>query len=247
MDVDYIVICTGDEDLNAEIAGELQSTLTRLGGDADIFQVSYDNIIHLKNKKGEEPQLIVSKLYTREFMDIHYADKVAMSINHIYCKGESAEADWNKTKFFDRMSSRASADFAPAFMKMTGITKEELITTDKWKELSEVQLENLSKTEHLRWNAFHYSMGYSRMSDEVFKERCDIYHKDIEEKGRSSVKIQKDQNKYQHICLVDWDELDEISEKYRQVTGDLSKDYKKDDTNNVMMLAEVIKNAESLE
>lgn len=85
------------------------------------------------------------------------------------------------------------------------------------------------------------------ISDEVFKERCDSYLKDIEEKESSSVKIQKDQNKYQHSCLVDWDELDAISEKYRQVTGDLSKDYKKDDTNNVMMLAEVIKNAESLE
>lgn len=238
--LDYIVVCTGDVEKNAEITGDIQSTLVRFDGHADVFQCTYDNIIHLHKVDGGESRLQITNLYTRKNIDIAYADNMAMQINHVYCGGDSAQSDWSKARFLDKMSCRASADFATAFLKMTGLSKEDVLDNNKWDELSKEQLLNLSKTEHLRWCAFHYSHGYTQMPEEMFEERCRAYKEEVEKLGSSKIRIQKDENKFTHICLVDWDELDELSEKYKEVTGATNKDYKQDDTNNVLMFKKVL-------
>lgn len=239
--LDYIVVCTGDEDTNSEIAGEIQSTLGRLNTHAQVFQCSYDNIIHQRHDISGEYSLEITKLYTIDNLDISIVDKEAMALNHIYCGGQSAQSDWNNARFVDRMSSRASANFIRAYLRLTGFTEEEVVNEGKWESLTPLQIENLSKTEHLRWCSFFYSLGYRTMSEAVFDERCGQYLREIEDNGTSKIKIQKDDVKFLHACLIDWDELDELTEKYRAVTGDSKKDYKVDDTNNVMLLPQILK------
>lgn len=238
--VDYIVVCTGNEDLNSEIAGEIQSTLKRLKAHAQVFQCSYDNIIHQRHEENGEYSLEVTDLYTADNMCITSVDKRAMVLNHIYCGGKSALDDWKKARFIDRMSSRASADFSTAYLKITGFSEDDVIKSDVWKNLDDIQKENLSKTEHLRWCAFFYSLGYEPMSKLVFDQRSKQYLDEIERLGKSSIKIQKDDEKLLHACLVEWDDLDELTQMYRAVTGDTKKDYKIDDTNNVMLVPQIL-------
>lgn len=239
-ELDYIVVCTGNEDRNSEIAGEIQSTIKRLKGHAQVFQCSYDNIIHQCHDDDGEYTLKMTELYTLDNLNISIADSRAMELNHIYCGGKSAIEDWNNARFIDRMSSRASANFSNAYLKMTGFSEEDVIKGNKWDTLTDIQKLNLSKTEHLRWCAFFYSLGYKRMSDEDFEAKCAAYKNEKAIKGSSKIKIQKDDDKLLHICLVPWDDLDELTEKYREVTGDKNKDYKLDDTNNVMLLPKII-------
>lgn len=56
---------------------------------------------------------------------------------------------------------------------------------NKWK----IKLVNVSICEHLRWNASHFMMGYTKMSGNDFK-------------GSSC-----NEKKRQHLCLVDWEDL----------------------------------------
>ena len=134
------------------------------------------------------------------------------------------------------MSSRASADFAPAYLYMThtdGKTaaKEGLVLTDRQKD-------NLGKTEHLRWNAFHFVSGYSPMPDDVFEKRAEIYRAQ-KAAGKSEIRIGKDQENRLHACLVSWEELDELSAKENRVTGG-NTDYKEYDIRNVLAVPELL-------
>lgn len=238
--LDYIVVCTGDDIENSEIVGEVQSTLRRMNGHAKVFQCSYNMIIHQRYSEDGQYKLHVTNLYTKDNMSISHIDSKAMELNHIYCRGESAIEDWRNASFINRMSSRASADFAPAFLRMTGFKTEDVVDGDKWDKLSNEQILNLSKTEHLRWCAFFYSLGYRLMPEEILKDRCDEYIREVEASGSSSIKIQKDDRNYLQACLVGWDELDDLTRLYRQVTGDMQKDFKEDDTHNVMLLPKII-------
>lgn len=238
--LDYVVVCTGNAELNADVTGKIQSTIKRRNGKAAVFQCSYNHVIYFDSEESDKGCLQITPVYSKKNLDIAYADERAMHLNHIYCRGNSALEDWSGTKFFDRMSCRASADFAPAFLRMVGTTRDEVLNNGKWDELTSVQLMNLAKTEHLRWCAFHYSMGYEKMPDEIFEKRAKQYLEEKEKQGYSKIKIQKDQEHYLHTCLVDWDELDTICERYRKVTGDENKSYKQDDANNVLMLSKIL-------
>ena len=61
---------------------------------------------------------------------------------------------------------------------------------------------------------------------------------EIKEHGSSSVKMTKDMEKRTHVCLVNWDELDEISEIENSLTHD-NADYKENDRRNVDLIAEI--------
>lgn len=148
------------------------------------------------------------------------------------------EENWFRCDYFSRMSSRASADFADAFIKASGMTKEQILSPD-WKP-DAVLLENLGKTEHLRWCAFHYTMGFRPMTEAEYESRCTAYRKEIAENGSSNIRIGKDLTKRIHACLIDWDALDELSARENAVTGN-DTDYKQMDIDNVLLLPELLK------
>jgi hypothetical protein len=154
-------------------------------------------------------------------------DDRAKQINHYYC-GEDGDAEkqWAECDYFSRMSCRASADFLTALFKRLELLGKE--------ELSEEFIENLSKTEHLRWCAFHYSMGFSKMDEETIKKRAERYLED------GTVRITKDMSLRQHACLVPWDELDKLSQYENSITGK-NTDYKQIDRDNIRVMIKVLK------
>ena len=111
---------------------------------------------------------------------------------------------------------------------------------DGW-NLPENVLENLGQSEHLRWCAFHYCMGYRSMSEKAFDERAALYREKAAD-GPVSFKIGKDTGNRLHACLIGWDELDDLAEREAAVTG-VRKDYKKMDIDNVLMIPELLREA----
>ena len=101
------------------------------------------------------------------------------------------------------------------------------------KEITDEMLENLAKSEHHRWCAFHYSMGYSSMSDEVKNKRAKMYEQD------KSVRITKDTVNKLHACLIPWDDLDELSDYENALTG-RNVDYKQSDRDNIITVMKIL-------
>ena len=97
----------------------------------------------------------------------------------------------------------------------------------------------MSITEHLRWCGFHYSMGYTRMSDEVWEKRAEEYRKEIALGGKGRTRISKDTVDKRHACLVSWDELDALSAKESAVTGK-DTDYKQMDRDNIKVVLKLL-------
>ncbi|MCM1188642.1 MAG: hypothetical protein NC541_05050 [bacterium] len=233
----YIVVCTGVQRLNQEIADELTRYLTRLNCRAAIYQCSYQGIV---SHAGVGCPVIKKGIYTPDILCTDALDRMAVAFNQCYCEGNgrSAAENWALCDYFSRNSSRAAADFIPAVMRAAGKTAEQVLAGE-W-EFSEEQLENLSRTEHLRWCAFHYVMGFESMSREVFEERSAEYRAQKEESGSSTLRIGKDMEHHLHACLIPWEELDALSAAENAVTGG-SVDYKAMDRNNVLILPKVLK------
>ena len=228
----YIVICTGNELLNRELATELTNWFGSLDRMPAIVQIDKNGL--LCSKHGETA-LTWQKLYNAESLDLEKADRLAMIINQQYCSGngKTAEENWKSCDYFSRVSCRASADFAPSFLRMVGCdNRAELAMT-------EVQIENLSQTEHMRWQAFHEAMGWHPMPREIWQERASAYAA-----GDHTIRISKNSEKRLHACMIPWEKLDELSDRENTVTGG-HVDYKAMDRNNVLALSELLKQAEA--
>ena len=89
----------------------------------------------------------------------------------------------------------------------------ELENHDYALKLSEEEIVQLAKVEHIRWNAFHILNGWKKL--------------DIPEGTKN--KIKKDPVRKLHPCLVSWDELDKVSKNH-------DHDYKSDDIETIMRI-----------
>lgn len=228
----YIAVCTGSEKLNREIAEDLALHFQRAGREIPIHQCSYTSVIR-QQSIGSLPEN--RKLYTPAMLCNEEADRMAMLLNHHYMNESNVSPihHWMCCSYFNRMSSRASADFIPAMLRAAG-TNEQEVLENGWNP-SGALLENLSITEHLRWCAFHYAMGLRKMSDAEFDARAAEYLA-----GNRKLRIAKNMTGRTHACLISWDELDALSEKENRITGG-NVDYKQLDTNNVLVIYALLK------
>lgn len=229
----YIVICTGSDMLNAEIAEELQPYLRRRGCQIPVYQCSTSGIRY----KVHDDKIITHRIYTPELLCSDTIDRMAMVLNQSYCGSGTIRENWLNCDYFSRMSSRASADFAVSLLHSAGIEHEEALT--QWNPQGEL-LENLATTEHLRWCAFHYSMGFRSMSQEEFNQRAEVYRRELAETGMGKIRISKDLNQRIHACLIPWNELDELSARENAITGN-NTDYQELDRNNVRAIPDVLR------
>lgn len=229
----YIVLCTGNNLLNAEIAGELQPYISRRGYHIPVYQCSHSGICY----KVNADKVFKHSIYTPDLLCSDKIDRMAMMLNQSYCGSGTPQENWRKCDYFSRMSSRASADFSAALLYSAGVTPQDALT--HWDPQGAL-LENLAKTEHLRWCAFHYSMGFRAMPPEEFDRRAEIYRRELAETGTGSIRIGKDLARRIHACLVPWEELDNLSARENAVTGK-SIDYKEMDRNNVRAIPDVLR------
>lgn len=236
--IKYVAICTGNEKLNRELAEELTAYFCQLGHALPICQCSTSGIkAHAINSTVE----IHTRLYDAQLLSRDGLDKMAMILNHRYQEptDKTLLETWMECDYFSRQSCRASADFAGAMLRMAGVSADEAM--QRWQPSGELLL-NLSKTEHLRWNAFHYCMGFTTMSDEEFDSRAAQYRQQLQSDGKASIRITKNMTGRTHACLVSWEELKDLSEKEAAITGKYT-DYQHLDTENVLALPALLRAA----
>ena len=182
--------------------------------------------------------IVSTKIYTRAFLSAEEADRDAILLNSTYDTSE--RSDWEKwvaCDSFSKMSSRASAEFLPAFIKISGSSKESMLNGE-WIPTPEMQ-QVLGETEHLRWCAFHYAMGYTPMTPEQFEANAETWARLQKEGSTKKIKIAKDTQARRHACLIPWSDLDELSERENGLTG-RNVDYKQLDINNVLELPHLL-------
>ena len=232
----YIVICAGKDDINHEIADDMIDYFSRNNLDVPVYICSRKGV---EACTADRSETATHKIYRAELLSGEQLDKMAMVINHRYQKSQDRTPlqNWLECDYFSRQSCRAFADFIPAVLHSLGTTEERVINGE-W-SLTDAQKDILSKTEHLRWCAFHYCMGFDTMTDEEFESRSNAYKEQIAAEGKSNVRITKNINNRTHACLVSWDELKILSEKEGAVTG-IYKDYQAMDTENILSVPEML-------
>ena len=98
--------------------------------------------------------------------------------------------------------------------------------------------EKLAYTEHSRWNAYMRSEGYRHASWEDLL----CFYPQLETKNN------QDQLSRTHLCITDWNELDELNKKYMALEPrPQKKDFKKSDRNIVQSIPMIIMLARTLE
>ena len=211
----YVVLATGNEKMNEEIEFGVRKYLEKLGNGAAVYRCSYEGIYSC-NGRGLP---IHNRIYSPEVLSFGRIDQKAIALNNHYCKGEETDAlaNWAKCDYFSRMSSRASADFTPALLWALGQKNVQKLREGVLPE-QEI-LENLGRTEHLRWCAFHYSMGFEKMDESTYEERARLYRKEKELTGTSAIRIGKDVVAKKHACLIPWEGLKALSAKENAITG----------------------------
>ncbi|MBP3870220.1 MAG: hypothetical protein J6E46_04515 [Faecalicoccus sp.] len=210
---DVVMICMSNEHDNASLASIWESMTNQR---CTIIQC-YENEVKIFNDLSE-PQA----LYGSDVLITKTIDDRAMKVNQLYSNDVNIQSAWEKADAFSRQSSRAMADFIDVYKKIM----------DKVPEVNDEVLENLSRTEHLRWCAFHYTKGYQTMNKNVISQRAAQRNEQIEKQGHSDIRITVDRVNKLHACLIDWDKLDELDQFVYQLTG-TQTNYKELDRQNV--------------
>lgn len=232
--LNYIVVCTGSNAINEEIADQIRVYLQRNGSNAAIFLCGHRGVIRHSDVDCLKPHSI----YTTKLLQTDVLDRKAKYLHHRYkCnKGSTLSIDehWRDCDYFSRNSNRASADFQPAFLAMAHTTREEAI--QNWKPTGALR-DSLAITEHLRWNAFHYCMGFRPLTDEEFEKRKATYAEDI--KANPDYRIGKDMARRIHGCIRSWEELKKYNLKENEVTGS-DTDYQFYDYENIEAIGTIL-------
>ena len=216
--LNLIVVAVGSGSVGKEITYGIIDVLDSCGLALPVYQCLDDKVI--RYRMGDE--CVITSVFDAEIMYGTSLDALSKEINHFYYKEGSAEEQWRDCDYFSRTSCNASADYLKGLLGRTGAPggDDEL-------------MENLAQSEHLRWMAFHYSMGYQTMTTQEREKRAQMYLKD------NKVRILKDTVNKHHGCLVPWDELDELSEFENSYTGK-NLDYKQMDRENIKAVSGII-------
>ena len=161
-----------------------------------------------------------------------------MIVNHYYQGGNKTPLEnWMNCDYFSRMSCRAFGDFIEAVLRAAGKTEEQALANE-W-IFSDSMMENLGKMEHDRWCAFHYCMGFSPMGEEEYAQRAAEYSCQMARDGKATIRIGKNMAGRTHACLIDWDELDELSARENAITGK-AVNYKSMDMENIRIVPDLL-------
>ena len=234
--VKYIAVCTGNDEMNAEISDALMLFLKRVRSEHICVVQCTRNGVRYQESVGSP--LMSKKVRSMDMLSADRIDRDAILINSAY--DDSDRTDWEKwvaCDSFGKMSSRASASFIPALVKASGYTEQE-ITEGEWEPDGKI-LDVLGETEHMRWCAFHFANGYRKMSEEELSRNIENYIR-CREKGLPLPRITKNAEQRTHACLIPYDRLDALSERENAVTGK-NTDYRQLDINNVMMIPRILK------
>lgn len=225
--IDYVVTCLGDDYKNLDVMTDIRNYMLNQNVKRLPFMAAHiaDNKYQLFNSKDDYIGRIsifgdYNDIFTYEIIIEEQMDRLAMMVDEIGYGGRN----WAGLTNHEKNSNRAFAAYIGAYLYILGFSlidgkqkkdmdskkheyklasESELIHIfDGLKKEVEIPssdsiLENLGMTEHLRWNAFHFSNGWTvKPIDEIEDSgtRKDIYRK-------------------KHGCLISWQGLSDLGGK----------------------------------
>ena len=236
-DVDYVVIALYGDEINRQTALDIRLHYER----KDINDLPFIAVLENDGSlcKSEQNEKIFTfgcgdDVYKESVILRAEVDRMAKTVNAVYNQKNPRRAmPWPERDWFTQESNRATADFIPAMLKLAGLDDKEV--KDALAEKGSALAEILAQTEHLRWNAFHAAMGWSSISVEGMR-KCFADTKDMD-------LCRKNPMKRLHVCLAQWDKLDEISQAYSEITQK-EEDFKEYDREIIENIPLFLKKAE---
>ncbi len=184
----YVAVCSGNEKTNREIVRQIRLLQTQCPKDFS-HRMALARCVNAGvtlcdgNAERFFPSLTLNDLLTGKLdhmaqaVNSAYLSKTA---NRLYPTDSKARKQyyrnsWYQLNVLSRLSSRASAAFLPAMYAAAGVDPDNPDAPIRIKDrLAQADvLESLSRTEHLRWNAFHSTMGVTQMPPEEFYRRTE--------------------------------------------------------------------------
>ena len=241
--INYIVACTGDDDVNRQIINNMQ-TFRQMHG--EYFE---ENVIMACCSKTKVELLFADgdvEYMKAVDVDDFINDSLNMLARHVndvyylsmagYTRLELTDL-WYKKDPIDRLSSIAAAEYLKTYFACSNAWNlnkaelEELIDT----KLSKI----LPEMEHMRWNAFESSIGVVKMSKEEFTEnvnkcleltRAALKSGSEDDLAKAEAQFaitRKNLGPYgvggKHACLTDWEDLEELWEIYEPLMAEYNE------------------------
>lgn len=227
-----IVIALGNDSLNIQTAIEINKLLSDFGGDRVkiLAVVSSDrnyNFIHSSQDLsaihciGQQ-----TKIFTEDNVVKGAVSLQARRINDYYRRNNPTKPEWEKLEYIKKESNISVALHAYTKMQLLGLTAERLLTFDSeesyvcWLKENQPRLDNLARTEHLRWNANYFIRGW---------QKWELSQIPLDNKSG------QDHTRKLHCCLVVWDSLPEVDKWAGQDIGQY-QGYDYDNTYNLYAL-----------
>lgn len=229
----YIIIATGDDIQNIEIAREMRRYFLQTEHKSPKIAIWIENeakdieISKIKNKYHFDTFGKMKEIYQERILNIGL-EEIAINMHKQYDIDDEDLSKYHSSEY-NKKSSRAAAlhikyKLEPYFKNWEEVTPEALE-----KLLSDENIiEELSKEEHIRWLAYLRSEGYKLAKFEDLKDYCSKENKNP-----------KNDFLRLHPALVNWEELPVISKMISEVI-DKPKDFQGSTRNSIRMLSKVL-------
>jgi len=246
--LDYIVVALHGDEINKQTALDIWHHYERKNIiEPPFIAVAELNGILRESKRDEKIFVFGSRedVYKESVIIREQVDRMAKTVNDVY-KDMYGGNPWHELDWFIQESNRAAADFIPAMLYLAGCNEKDAIdkkTLTNNSSLAEI----LAQTEHLRWNAFHVAMGYRTISIEEMNKRF----KDYKGTGNRLDFARRDSKTRLQVCIVHWDELDKVSEAYRELERlegrEPKRDFKENDRDLIRNIPKFLEAAKGKE
>lgn len=244
----YIVVALGEDRLNIDTALGIKEAFDRNPIPEGKYPLIVANVRAKEelarcniNEKGTGYESIrvfgqSEEIFTEDIIINESMDIMAKAINTFYNNASQQQAiAWHKLSSFTKESNRAAALHLNTKLELAGLkmcrkdiaesSHEVIDTSEKLRKyLGEKRLLNLAICEHLRWNAFHFTSGWTTWK--------------LEEIG--SAGKPKDSIRRRHACLVDWDELTKVANAFGKENAEY---YQYLDMDQVLHIPDILKEA----
>jgi hypothetical protein len=247
--VDYVVIALSDDEINKQTALDIRLHYERKNRALPLIAVLEKNRDSHELKQDEIFTFgCREEIYKESVIIREEIDRMAKAVNNTYKKIYGGPP-WNELDWFLQESNRASADFIPAMLKLAKLEKKDVVNRNVLTEDTELA-EILAKTEHLRWMAFHAAMGYRSFDIDEMRRRFETYNGERDTNDHLNYS-RRDEKARLQVCLVSWEELDEISAVYRELERNTGKEpkrnFKENDRDVIRNIPKFIRSAKGEE
>jgi hypothetical protein len=232
-EINYLVISLGSDNLNIQTALEmLEINSIKKRKSLKIF-IQLEEESHWREtlKKYKDCIFIfgeANKVFSENNILQSQVEKQGRIVHAGYCRLYGDDRPFDEITRHEQLSNISVANHLFAKVKILGYSSLAEFSTnfrdnnEYLNSLSEVQKLNLSIGEHLRWNAFHFTHGWTTLPIEQI---TGINGERYKNRKNTELKLQS--------CLISWEKLEELS-------AFLGKDMQKGDTDLIEHLYDFI-------